>query len=451
MTPEAARSKPTFGAKAVLQTRLCRTVSCRKRKRARREGAPGGGEYSLNCALPLLCFVLLILPIYGFAEENKAERAFLDADAILAGWRSSYEGLGPMEVSYLRCVVEYEPPADRPDHPPPVRHMYVERVEDGNRYHTRYFESENLLEGPESEYAFDGAVTREYLQGTAEGAIRKGLTGRHTETGNHLKDLMLLNPQRVASYRDEYPNGVPTFVFLFRQLKSSAVIRSDLERVAGELCHVVELPDVGRDYANKSLFWIAHNKGMCLMRYHYYTEDHTRIIDVKEIGEAKMDVGAIWYPVRVSETLTTGQHGSWKVELSVTKFCPKVAVDANTFRFAFPDGTHVVDDLLGVSYTAGVTDVEWLSAADGLQPDVVQIRAEGTPQARPDDVSAEEISESSATTTHKHGAPPQDPNGSSITGTVIPGWTCLLLLGIVTLTSAGWLLLRRGAQRHEGS
>ena len=53
-------------------------------------------------------------------------------------------------------------------------------------------------------------------------------------------------------------------------------------------------------------------------------------------------------------TQNTRTLGTTKYELVTHTFVPNVKVDETTFRFDFPEGTRVVDKVLGRQYVTGV-------------------------------------------------------------------------------------------------
>jgi len=305
-------------------------------------------------------------PIKPVAQTDLSDpaKSFLDAEAILAGWRSTYESIKSMRVLYSHRLLDYKPPTNKPDAPAPVAYSYIERVEEGKRYHMRYSSAEDTFDRPGSlaEHAFDGRVTRGYFGVEKSGSIVPGLTGKAPEVTNYLKDYMLMNTERVRKYLNEYPDGIPKFVRLFRRYMSSATIRTNLESVAGQLCHVVEFSSAGPYHDGKYILWVAHDRGMCLMRYRaVHNLNKIKIenqIEVEQIAMAKTDNGAIWYPVKAYKTAVTtaedgayAEDGAWKYELIVKEFVPNVKVDENTFRFDFPKGTYVFDRVRGVAGT----------------------------------------------------------------------------------------------------
>ena len=99
-------------------------------------------------------------------------------------------------------------------------------------------------------------------------------------------------------------------------------VRPTLERVSGELCHVVELVCSGADKTGpkqiKEVFWMAHDKGMCMMKYKWFWDDKIDSeIDVEEIAAAQTDGGPVWYPKRSYRT-GYGEHSRVvKYELTV--------------------------------------------------------------------------------------------------------------------------------------
>ena len=292
-------------------------------------------------------------------------KSLLDAEAILAGWERSYAGIRTMRVSYCTRLVDYQPPARNPNEPPPVKYMHVERVEQGNRFHLRYSTAEDGFDRPESlmEHAFDGKITREYWGSTKHGSIVAGLIGRNTETMNDLKVYMLLRRRLVGSrnasgtYLIEDPNSKPDLsrTLSYAIPRSMISVLPKLEYVGSQLCHVIEVTVPGKDHKGiprqiKQLFWIAHDKGMCLMKYQWYWDNRfDREIKVEQIAMAKMDGTDVWYPKKAYRTIFSDEFGTTKYELTVTEFIPNVEVDEKTFRFDFPKGTDVFDRVRGIA------------------------------------------------------------------------------------------------------
>jgi len=151
--------------------------------------------------------------------------------------------------------------------------------------------------------------------------------------------------------KDKYPNGVPELFMMFKygMTEGTVTVRPKLESVAGQLCHVIEVLLPGKDHKGiarqiKQVFWMAHNKGMCLMKYQWYWDDRlNNEIEVKQIAMTDMDGTGIWYPVKAHKTIFYDEFGLSKYELTVTDFVPNVEVNENTFRFDFPPDTDVYD------------------------------------------------------------------------------------------------------------
>jgi hypothetical protein len=399
----------------------------------------------LTINLLLFFIIMTITGAYARADSNAQQKAFLDAEAILAGWRSTYESIRTMRVLYSHRLLDYKPPAHNPDEPAPVAYSYIEKVEDGKRYHMRDSTAEDTFDKPENliEYAFDGKTTKEYFGGSKSGSIVLGLTGKYPEVTNHLKNYMLLDTQHIQDYIDEYPNGIPTFVYTFRRLMSSAIVRPNLESVAGQLCHVVEFSSVGPYHDNKYQFWVAHDKGMCLMRYRAvfnHNNKGKREIEVEQIAMAKTDTGVIWYPVKAYETVVTNEVGAWKNELTVKEFIPNVKVDENTFKFAFPNGTWVVDRVLGIVYTVGVKDIDEVPTVEEFKSSKTEPAARKTAQTTPDLGKTSEEQKAATSITDKE-------ENQSLTKSVIAkdrnkilGVKSISILGIVIVTILGMLL-----------
>lgn len=136
-----------------------------------------------------------------FAQSDPG-RSFLDGEAILAGWESTYVSIKTMRVSYSMVLVDYQPPTDDANEPLPVKHWHIERIEQGKRYNLRYSNAEDGFDREDDglysdesyfEQAFDGKNTQAYWGQDTHGSIVAGLTNRFADTENVLKDLMFLN------------------------------------------------------------------------------------------------------------------------------------------------------------------------------------------------------------------------------------------------------------------
>ena len=185
------------------------------------------------------------------------------------------------------------------------------------------------------------------------GTIKLGLTGIAVEQMNRFKDFTLTKLQVVPDYfKKKYPNGVTMFDEIFGIIKSSKNIRPYLETVAGEPCHVVEITYIKGQQSEpeeKDIFWIAQDKGMCLMKYQKYENNKmTGETEVEQIAMADMDGTFIWYPVKVRRHGEGDHIGNITEELIVKQFIPNVKVDENTFRFDFPKGTEIFDRIRNI-------------------------------------------------------------------------------------------------------
>jgi hypothetical protein len=308
---------------------------------------------------------LKIQPVQAVETALSAPaKSFLSAEQILAAWESTYGNIKTMRVSYRSILVDHQPPVNKLDEPSPVKYMHVERVEQDDHFHVRHSTAKSGFDEPASisEAAFDGMVTREYTPDRKRGSVVRGLIGRNTETMNDLKDYMLLRRSLVGgrnasgTYLIEDPNSKPQ---LSRTLDyaiehSTASVRPNLESAGGQSCHVVETTLSGKRNGAaqqiKQVFWLAHDKSMCLMKYQWFWDDKLdREIEVKRIALAEIDGTAIWYPQKAYKTIYGQEFGTTRRELTVTEFVPNVKVDENTFRFDFPKGTDVFDRVRGIS------------------------------------------------------------------------------------------------------
>ena len=85
------------------------------------------------------------------------------------------------------------------------------------------------------------------------------------------------------------------------------------------------------------------------MKHQRYKRGIT-IIDftIEQIGCFKTDKGLIWYPIKAYRMIDKEYLGIVKYELTTHEFVPDIQVDANTFRFDFPEGTRINDRVKGI-------------------------------------------------------------------------------------------------------
>jgi hypothetical protein len=301
-------------------------------------------------------FATMICSIAGESEpqmKHPQGKAFLDVNTILETWQRNYGNIKSMQVSYTERVLEKKPPASDPNFLNNlVMCIHIDRVEEGNHYHARYSAEKDGFAKPENirEYIFNGSITKEYIGAEKSGTINSGLIGKSVEVMNILKEYMLLDTHIVLRenatgfyWEKADPNELPRFREIFRWAsikKFKVAVRPELEIVAGKLCHVIEIANKEGIILNK--LWVAHECGMLPLKY-----DHNIIgIEVEQVAESN----GIWYPVKAYRIQDTERTGRVKYELTVHKFVPNVKVDDSTFRFDFPNGTRVFDEVLGIVY-----------------------------------------------------------------------------------------------------
>ncbi len=294
------------------------------------------------------------------AGDTDQVKAFLNAGEILKAWEDNYAHFESMKVSYTERVLEAIPPADDPNRfDRLVRLMHVERVEQEQRFHTQYSCDEEGFNKPDSiiEGAFDGKITREYVASEKSGMIIAGMIGRNTENMNQLKTYMLLDKPHLVQknpsgpfemYWIEDPNSEPLLSrILSRAIANSRVsVLPNLEPVAGQMCHVMEI--YNKDGICLKM-WLAHERGMLLLKDQRYENGKQYItLLVEQIGCVKTDEGMMWYPKKAYRMTDNENLGKIKSELTTHEFVPNIQVDENTFRFDFPKGTRIHDRVRGI-------------------------------------------------------------------------------------------------------
>ena len=292
--------------------------------------------------------------------DTDQAKAFLDAGEILKAWEDNYAHFESMKVSYTERIVEAIPVAGHPNKLDSlVRFMHVEKVEQGQRFHMQYSYDEERFNKQDSIIggSFDGEISREYFGEIRYGIIVAGMIGRNPDTMNLWKNYMCMskelvgieNPSRLINrYLIEDPNSKPE---LSRSLSSAisesrVSVKPNLEFVSGQLCHVLEIYNKGR---LSQKMWLTHKRGMLPMKHQRYKRGIT-IIDftIEQIDCFKTDRGLIWYPIKAYRIIDKEYLGIVKYELTTHEFVPDIQVDANTFRFDFPEGTRINDRVKGI-------------------------------------------------------------------------------------------------------
>ncbi len=298
-------------------------------------------------------------------SQTELRKAFLDINAILDTWQRNYGNIKSMQVSYIEEVLEKKPSTSNPnilDNLVMLTHL--ERVEEGNRYHARYSLAQDGFAKPENvfEYAFDGSITKEYVGIHKSGTIQSGQTAKGIEVRNILKKYMLLDIDMLCKknssgiyWEQQDPNELPRFGEIFRWAsikKFKVTMLPELETVAGKLCHVIEITN--KDGILLDKIWVAHECGMLPLKYYDNLNGRPNVIEVEQVAESASS--GIWYPVKAYRIQDTESFGYIKYELTVHSFVPNVKTDDNTFRFDFPKGTCVFDQVKGIDYMAGGED-----------------------------------------------------------------------------------------------
>jgi hypothetical protein len=325
-------------------------------------------------------------------RASESHKAFLTADAILQGWESNYGSIDSMKILYTEQVLDARPnPANKNVYDSLIKFQRIERLEGGKLCHIRHSYSieANKTSQNFSELSFNGEVTMEYSREEKLGTINRGLLDRNTVNMNHLKEYMLLSPINLEKYRKEYPDGIPEFSLMFRSgISTSKVsIRPNLELVGEEFCHVVEIDDTLK-------IWVAHGKGMLPLKYEFYKDEGKQIsrsMEVEQIGEAETDIGTVWYPIKAHRT-SNNSRGMIRFELDVSEFVPNINVDKSAVKFEFPNGTWVVDRIVGLEYTKGTQDINTIPNIHTIEPnETEQDKLKKTPVEQENNVSSEVI------------------------------------------------------------
>lgn len=355
-------------------------------------------KYNLFYLTFILYISLYASVICGVAIASEKTKSFLNIESILEGWESNYLWIKTMQVSYTERVLDANPPTTNPNlYNNLLKHEHVERIEEGKHYHIRYSGAENGFTEPENimEHAFDGKVTTEYWAKKNVGTIDLGLTGRNVETKNILPTYMHLDTVRSLRFSEEFPQGMPRLSCVLKTAisKSTSIISPNLELISGQTCHLLVIEDKIEEDVFKYEIWFAHEKGLLPMKYKSYKNNIlSREIEVEEIGSTETETGYSWYPKKAYRSLYGKNGQEIRYGITTHTFVPNVKTDKNTFRIDFPDGTEVVDNILGIYYIKGVGDIDGAQIVRELNPSKTDPAVKGSIQTTPDlnEISTEE-------------------------------------------------------------
>jgi len=311
----------------------------------------------------------MLIPGMCRADDGRQE-AFLDAQMLVDGWEASYCHIDSLKVSCTRILVDEK--GQNPIRLQQIQFMHHERIQDGTKFLSRFAPTAQGFNNG-ADYlinSFDGSIGREYIykNNHGDGSICRGLCDSTTEDMNLLAKFLQTNPLLSAKpvsekdplwkvkLRQQYPLGIPVFLDKYNvALKFGEVkVRPQLEYVAGEACHVLELDLISRI----ETFWFAHEKGMLPMKTMYVSSPDRvpgKVVtrEVKEIASVATETGILWYPRVIMEEHTRGPDYSFTIKVTVDEFVPHFKAPPETFSYVFPSGTRVWDKIQNLKYIAG--------------------------------------------------------------------------------------------------
>ncbi len=296
-----------------------------------------------NVHVATVCVGLLFYSGIGGANPE-GSKAFLDVRTILDAWEANYGSIRSMKVVYSARIEDTDAEGR-----PRRSHLHVERIEDGKLYHNLCSEAEQGLADKSSivESSFDGEVSKHYTAVWRSGWLDRGLKNMAFANMNDLRRCMMMKRVLIPQLKEDFPEGAPWFSVLIREGLEGhwSKVLPELEPVAGEPCHVIERHRPGDTNTDK--IWVAHAKGMLLMKHEVIQEGETiRACEVRNVASVATDKGEFWYPRKMrSET-----RGSSVWEIEVYECVPHVSVPPGAFDVHFPHGTLIADHIAGTEY-----------------------------------------------------------------------------------------------------
>ena len=291
------------------------------------------------------------------------QKAFLSINDILDKWEAGYSSIHSMKVKYTMDTSLPDPNGKET-----ILHTTVETIQDGKKFYYKSISTNPDLRRSEEyrEGAYDGEISTsyKYYEYNLPSPIMYGeIAKEDSESAELGNDNNLANYMMLSRYylNHEYPDGETYFAFWIRSYlnasrednKFTVIVRPELETILGEPCHVVEA-----GYGNEvKRFWMAHNKGLLVMKYENYdkigqlTENK---MEVLKIASVMTDKGEVWYPCEIKNVNidTAIKLGTVQThECKVQEFVPYITdISPDTFRVKFPVGTRITDKVKGITY-----------------------------------------------------------------------------------------------------
>ena len=188
----------------------------------------------------------------------KPGKAFLDAQTLYDGWQANYGSIESMRfaLSVVNGLVDESGTAAYSNW------QHWEKVEDGKCIYVRFSKHERGFANADSVVVntFDGEVGKEYMPGCRQGSIYQGLKDRIQGIRNPMRACLDDGTVNMSSMRPdiaedkrklledlmkEFPDGIPVLTCHFMTSRQTGQIRvlPELESVAGQMCHVIEVGD----------------------------------------------------------------------------------------------------------------------------------------------------------------------------------------------------------------
>ncbi len=308
----------------------------------------------------LVIFILLMNLSVTIYAGSEPPASYLNASELLELYSSMYTSINNMSVSYTDVLEKVIPDPNAPDKMNHlIRYQKVERIEEGDKYYTRYsypkdpngFEQHDKIA---DENAFNGLVSMAYCPREKSGSIVPGRTRTMYENMNDLLNYMMINNVKFSE------NVIKPRIRL--SVDPNGKVRPHLEQISGQWCHVVDsiyprLP--GEPKSGGTTIWFAADKGGLPMKFEE-RDGHGKCknsIVVEKVATVDDQVSSIWYPQEAVMT-TSMVWGTQEKRFVCHELRVNIETNDDTWKISFPTGTCVVDRVSSLSYVAGPAENE---------------------------------------------------------------------------------------------
>ncbi len=293
-------------------------------------------------------FFLLFFPCLFYLCSWAGEPSFLGIEAICKAWEDNYGSIDSMDVAYKKYAVEVQG-SEYHNFSGTVLYEEVDRREQQQKHRIEYsfgYGPDGLDSMNHIVQAFNGSTHVKYLFNGNSALIRSGLAGGSLDDLNEMSRTLLLST-RTHKGESLFLSNVRAGV-----MTGNLKIEPQLDVVSGTACHVIEISS--RNELTYRI-WVGHECGMLPMKQFWRSPDVEVTTTVETVETVETDRGILYYPASATiHYAYPREEAMLTSKLEVARFIPFARFDDSAFTVSIPDGTRIVDQIVGITYVKGM-------------------------------------------------------------------------------------------------